>query len=223
MAGRLADTRSALDDLLKKLSEKQDTYSTPLIQDVRGENSYMPMQQPSTPRKRTTTSGNKPPRKRIKRENPSQDSETQMMDAPQQPTHICKLFDRSVDFAKFHKGTSLYTLARAWMKNKPHESVKDSNVENLTTMVGEVNSEALYSLPVPVNVGLPSCIPTPLPQTRAETWKSDNCPASSSDLLKQHITRWKEVRRRWKEASQENQRPFMTSIQMIRKLFNQQI
>ena len=36
------------------------------------------------------------------------------------------MYDRSVDFAKFNKDTSLYVLARAWMKNKPYEIEKDS-------------------------------------------------------------------------------------------------
>ena len=35
-----------------------------------------------------------------------------------------------MDFAKFNKDTSLYVLARAWMKNKPHEVEKDSAPES---------------------------------------------------------------------------------------------
>lgn len=50
-------------------------------------------------------------------------------------SHIYKLFDRSVDFAKYNNDTSLYVLARAWMKNKPHEMETISSFENSSTSV----------------------------------------------------------------------------------------
>ena len=35
-------------------------------------------------------------------------------------SYVMKLFDRSVDFAKYNEETPLYVLARSWMQNKPH-------------------------------------------------------------------------------------------------------
>ena len=49
---------------------------------------------------------------------------------------MLKLFDRSVDFAKFPEDASLYTLSRAWMKNKPHEPIhrfRDSETQDGST------------------------------------------------------------------------------------------
>lgn len=38
---------------------------------------------------------------------------------PQIPSYIMKLFDRSVNLAKFEENTPLYPLCRAWMQNAP--------------------------------------------------------------------------------------------------------
>jgi len=35
-------------------------------------------------------------------------------------TYVMKLFDRSVDLAQFKETTSLYPIARAWIRNQPH-------------------------------------------------------------------------------------------------------
>ena len=39
--------------------------------------------------------------------------------APPVPSYIMKLFDRSVNLAKFEEDTPLYSLCRAWMQNQP--------------------------------------------------------------------------------------------------------
>lgn len=44
---------------------------------------------------------------------------------PAPPTHqsfIMKLFERSVDLAKYNENTSLYPICRAWMLNQPRSS-----------------------------------------------------------------------------------------------------
>lgn len=38
---------------------------------------------------------------------------------PQLPSYIMKLFDRSVNLAKFEESTPLYPLCRSWMQNQP--------------------------------------------------------------------------------------------------------
>ena len=141
--------------------------------------------------------------------------------------YIHKLFDRSVDFAKFNKNTSLYVLARAWMKNKPHEVGKDSALESPKISESEQNSDVVRSLPPPVGDLPYSRIPDPILPARAKEWDAnDLCRTDgpgASDLLSEHMARWKEVRRRWKDASHKNQRRYMSSIKIIRKLFNQQL
>lgn len=39
-----------------------------------------------------------------------------------QNTYIMKLFDRSVDLAKYNENTSLYPICRAWMLNQPRSN-----------------------------------------------------------------------------------------------------
>lgn len=39
--------------------------------------------------------------------------------APFHHTYVMKLFDRSVDLARFEEDTPLYPICRAWMQNQP--------------------------------------------------------------------------------------------------------
>jgi hypothetical protein len=39
--------------------------------------------------------------------------------APYRHTYVMKLFDRSVDLARFEEDTPLYPICRAWMQNQP--------------------------------------------------------------------------------------------------------
>lgn len=59
--------------------------------------------------------------------------------------YIHKLFDRSVDFAKFNKDASLYSLARAWMKNKPDEVDEDSASDSPSISVRKRNKSLDWS------------------------------------------------------------------------------
>lgn len=56
------------------------------------------------------------PPKRAKKEVP-----TRANDQAQQ-TFIMKLFDRSVDLAKYKENTALYPICRAWMINQPRSN-----------------------------------------------------------------------------------------------------
>ncbi|XP_028397688.1 protein lin-37 homolog [Dendronephthya gigantea] len=221
MTGRLVDARSTLEDLLKQLADKQDTLSPPLNEDVKDPDRTS-TSQPSTPRKRSSSSGNRTPRKRSKRENPPQDTENQVT-LPAQKTYIHELRGRSVDFAKFNKDTSLYVLARAWMKNKPHEAEEKPLPEFPSSLELSRSSDVVNSLPPPVG----ECRPysDQIPQFRNEIWDANDFHEGdgpgASDLLSQHMSRWKDVRRRWKDASHSNQRRYTTSIQIIRKHFKE--
>lgn len=59
------------------------------------------------------------PPKRTKKELLNRSTTTS--DAVQQ-TFIMKLFDRSVDLAKYKENTSLYPICRAWMINEPRSN-----------------------------------------------------------------------------------------------------
>lgn len=225
MTGSITEARTSLDQLLKQIADKSEE-SVLLEDDVKEPDRLQAGSQPSTPRKRPSSSGNRTPRKRIKREITPQEIETQAT-VPTQPTYIHKLFDRSVDFAKFNKDTSLYVLARAWMKNTPHAVETESPSESSSTSDFNQNSDAVRSLPPPVDENVPcSVIPEPLFQTQTATLNLENSlvnPPRTADLLNQHMTRWKAIRKSWKGASHKNQRRYMSSIQLIRKLFNQQL
>lgn len=222
MAGSITQARSTLDLLLKQLADKEE--SAIFDDEVKELDRLEVGSQPSTPRKRPSSSGNRTPRKRMKRDIVSQDTENQA-NLQAQKAYIHKLFDRSVDFAKYNKETSLYVLARAWMKNKPYAVETESESESSSSSDFCQNPEAVRSLPPPTDANMPcSVIPEPLFHTQAVTLKLENVDSvRAADLLNQHMVRWKQVRKSWKEASHKNQRRYMSSIQTIRRLFNQQL
>lgn len=62
---------------------------------------------------------------------------------PPQASYIMKLFDRSVNLAKFEEDTPLYPLCRAWMKNQPRavssiKSEKSNEADIQTAEEGDV-------------------------------------------------------------------------------------
>lgn len=58
------------------------------------------------------------PPKRTKKEMPIRTTTTD----PALQTFIMKLFDRSVDLAKYKENTALYPICRAWMINEPRSN-----------------------------------------------------------------------------------------------------
>ncbi|XP_059090850.1 protein lin-37 homolog [Tigriopus californicus] len=96
-------TTALENDLLDCLPDLSAGLDTPLKRII---NSNSPWNSPSkSPRQ---------PRRRRKKEVPYENAFHH--------TFVMKLFDRSVDLAQFPAGTSLYPVARAWMKNQPHNT-----------------------------------------------------------------------------------------------------
>lgn len=97
---------------------------------------------------------------------------------PALPTHqsfIMKLFERSVDLAKYNESTSLYPICRAWMLNQPRSNavINFKNRANEEPIAREEMPDLLkdYQLgaiteitemPAPENVEV-SRIPSPIP------------------------------------------------------------
>lgn len=87
---------------------------------------------------------------------------------PYRHTYVMKLFDRSVDLARFEEDTPLYPICRAWMQNQPRNpqlivkrrmsSPEPNDVGWNSNMISDV-----HRLPPPAGP-MPSRVPSPLPE-----------------------------------------------------------
>ncbi|KAJ8983971.1 hypothetical protein NQ317_008675 [Molorchus minor] len=57
--------------------------------------------------------------------NQAKKRKTENMPTPYHHTYVMKLFDRSVDLARFQEDTPLYPICRAWMQNQPRNPQPD--------------------------------------------------------------------------------------------------
>lgn len=91
---------------------------------------------------------------------------------PPQPSFIMKLFDRSVDLAKFKEGSPLYPICRAWMMNKPRGSrylrkrssdkIPRNELENIVEQIKDGTVKEITEMPAEKDTGV-SRVPSPLP------------------------------------------------------------
>jgi len=218
-----SDARSRLDGLLQGLVEKsEESLTEDGAKNAHELSAATSMPPPSTPTKRS--SSGKTPRKRRKKDTTDYEYGP---DGTRHQSFVLKLFDRSVDFAKFPEDASLYTLSRAWMKNKPHEPIhrfRDSEIQDGSTDQDETTdvSSQVHKLPQPIPIpsGLPHPgIPLPLPQPDDRLDMNQESEPNISDLKRAHIQRWKKVSKSWKEQSLVNQKRYLSSIVKIRKMF----
>lgn len=95
-----------------------------------------------------------------------------MVPQPQQPSFIMKLFDRSVDLAKFKEGSPLYPICRAWMMNKPRgarylrkrssDQIPRNDLKNIVEQIKDGTVKEITEMPAENDTGV-SRVPSPLP------------------------------------------------------------
>jgi hypothetical protein len=144
-------------------------------------------------------------------------------------TFVMKLFDRSVDLAQFQTNTPLYPVCRAWMRNEPsnvNQGPKERTPTPPPSTTGE-DSPDIYSLPPPTpSTGdrcprIPPVGPPPvLEGVDLELQISDSTPPAI--LLSNHMVRWWEVRKAWRQASVDNEQRFNQSFKILKDMFDKQ-
>lgn len=128
---------------------------------------------------------------------------------------VMKLFDRSVDLAKFNEDTPLYPICRAWMYNEPYngnlklKTISPVPDEDSAAASGndeqDENKRNVYSLPGPLKVPknensvtrdirIPE--PLPAPEEKLDIYVDSNNAPSKETLLMKNMARWKFVRQR---------------------------
>jgi hypothetical protein len=139
----------------------------------------------------------------------------------QQPqSYIMKLFDRSVNLAKFDETTPLYAIIRDWLKNAPRQKI--TNDSSATTEHQEYKEGDLASMP---KVVLKSDIPrfervVPQPDKKAlDDLDLDNPEITREELLKQNKRKWSKIRTDWCDHSKKfREENFQENIKLIESL-----
>ncbi|XP_072026453.1 protein lin-37 homolog [Amphiura filiformis] len=177
-------------------------------------------------------------RKRRKRELPSSQIDHDLIDASKlQHSYVMKLFDRSVDLAKFRSNSSLYPVCRDWLDSNPSGN-KTSKDETRTPSPDplqdseEQDEDAIpniYKMPLPSSLASEVCeegqdlrIPSPVPQPTEELdIHADTSQVPTHDvMLKNHLERWKECRHKWKDAAQSNQARYKESYTLLKAMYD---
>lgn len=148
-------------------------------------------------------------------------------------TYVMKLFDRSVDLAKFEEDTPLYPICRAWMVNQPRSNLKAAIPQakgagsNLWVGGDSIGTSGdVYRLPPPQGP-LICRAPSPTPEQRehqitellanAETQE----PAmDKEELIRSHLKRWVSVKRKWIRAAALHEDRYSHSKQILQAIYN---
>ncbi|KAM7540207.1 hypothetical protein Aperf_G00000023801 [Anoplocephala perfoliata] len=141
---------------------------------------------------------------------------------------VIKVFDRSVDFGQFPENAALYPMARAWIRNLSQNDKSSWNdIPNTDDDRDPADQlpDCHYTLPKP-NDGLSDSqvrVPPPMPSSgQPFVINVENPPKEMSPegLLEQHITRWREIRRKWKAACRENEERYRESYIILREMYD---
>ncbi|KAK5640752.1 hypothetical protein RI129_009299 [Pyrocoelia pectoralis] len=152
---------------------------------------------------------------------------------PVHHTYVMKLFDRSVDLARFEEDTPLYPICRAWMANLPRNPqviVKRrlSSPEPDNNSWSNNNLTEITRLPRPSdesNLRIPSPIPMQLNRSRDEVDKinfnyDDKSPLSRDILIPTHLRRWRCIKKKWISTAQKNELRYHKSMQILHTIYN---
>ncbi|EDS30152.1 conserved hypothetical protein [Culex quinquefasciatus] len=123
-------------------------------------------------------------------------------------TFIMKLFDRSVDLARFPEATPLYPVCRAWMQNAPRVARSDEVVEGVpeprelqVDVLERYNRKELdqiEKMPGPAESELEPFVREERFAARGEVMGTgEEEDLGREELLKGHKERWSGIKRRW--------------------------
>ncbi|XP_053698370.1 protein lin-37 homolog [Sabethes cyaneus] len=164
-------------------------------------------------------------------------SATDTIPIPHQ-SYLMKLFDRSVDLARFDESTPLYPICRAWMQNQPRLNPDHTQLtvypvkrERNNTMAEQYRCNELKEVrtmpkPEPVTGVTASRCPSPLAcQTEVSKARIDLAasPLAKSTLMAEHLFRWEQVRRKWQEHGRIVDSRYNASFELLDALLKARI
>ncbi|CAH1106204.1 unnamed protein product [Psylliodes chrysocephalus] len=166
--------------------------------------------------------------KRYHRES-SRKRKVENMPTPYHHTYVMKLFDRSVDLARFEEDTPLYPICRAWMQNQPRNPQpiikrRLSSPEPVNNSWTENSLSEISRLPSPSRPHI-TRIPSPLPEHKQNkdsiNLNYEECPPIlKSSLLQMHMQRWTKVKKKWVNTAFQNELRYSRSTQILDTIYN---
>jgi len=153
----------------------------------------------------------------------------QVVPAPYHHTYVMKLYDRSVDLAKFKEDTPLYPLCRAWMDNQPKNSqkiIKRRVSSPEPDLVSWSDSTVDVKKLPPPSKPFVTRIPSPLPEQMTQDKDNinlnyDECPpVEKNTLIKDHLQRWVKVKKRWIKTVVHNEDRYLRSFNLLQTIYN---
>lgn len=159
---------------------------------------------------------------------------------------IMKLFDRSVDLARFDAESPLYPVCRAWMRNQPRarsspDGTKTSGPAPPSPIGAETSRNVMPNIVEQFNqkeVSEISDMPKPsqndlepfLFESRFEKHEEEpdlneveGSAARKEILLQHHKSRWTKVRRKWQSHRQNYLRKYQLSYDLLDAIMMKQV
>lgn len=138
----------------------------------------------------------------------------------QLPSYIMKLFDRSVNLAKFEEDTPLYPLCRAWMKNQPRAPAVKSE-KSTDPIIQTVEDGDVVEMPK-IRIRKPKHVVTK-PENKLNKKDFDKLIDSEvwtkEKLLEYHRKQWLEEKARHIEQSRIfEEKHFTANLQLLDSL-----
>lgn len=148
-------------------------------------------------------------------------------------TYVMKLFDRSVDLAKFEEDTPLYPICRAWMANQPrnqtikHNPVQSSKTSGSNQLWVGGSSGDVWRLPPPAALSA-NTTRAPSPTIEQRTTNVANLAdivegqgaMTKEELIRAHLKRWVGVKRKWTHTAALHEERFAHSKQILQAIYN---
>ncbi|XP_037947798.1 protein lin-37 homolog [Teleopsis dalmanni] len=155
-----------------------------------------------------------------------------MPQKPQSESFIMRLFDRSLDLAKYNENSSLFPICRAWIMNQPRSNniinyrerrspspvKREDNAEEMLHSICESKDKEIKRMPRLAANDFPN-----IPQFDYEFLnKSDREEPEETDpntLLSKHISNWKQIKKNWIRHTKEYKKAYNMTHLLIEQLY----
>ncbi|KAF7278764.1 myb-interacting protein 40 [Rhynchophorus ferrugineus] len=152
-----------------------------------------------------------------------------VLPSPYHHTYVMKLYDRSVDLARFEEETPLYPLCRAWMENQPKNPqriikrrLSSPEPENSSWSESAIDVKRLPPPLKAFETRIPSLLPEQLEQCKDNINLNyeESPPVDKNTLIRNHLQRWVKVKKKWIESAIKNEERYSNSFHILQKIYN---
>ena len=158
------------------------------------------------------------PAKVIKRE----EKPPKIVKTPAHASYIMKLFDRSVNLARFNEETPLFPLCRAWMRNNPRAVPSKHDAENESRPVMTVEEGDVVEMPR-VRIRKASRLSVARKDNKLDKTAFDKAIDAKNwtkeKLLSSHMVQWQEIRQKQIDSTWSfEEKHFSANLELLMSL-----